>query len=372
MSNSRGISIFMCGDVMTGRGIDQILPYPSIPVIYEPFMKSALGYVHLAEELNGPIKRPVGFSYIWGDALNELKLASPDARIINLETAVTKSDDYWKGKEINYRMNPKNIPCITSAGIDCCSLANNHVLDWGYAGLTETLETLKSANVKCAGAGLNAKEAGTPVIIDLGRKGRVVFFSYGSETSGIALNWAALEKRSGVNLIEDFSDAAVSRIKKEVREVKKKGDAVIASLHWGGNWGYKVPKEQREFAHALVAEAGIDIIHGHSSHHAKGIEVHEGHLIIYGCGDFINDYEGIGGYEHYRGDLGLMYFAEVDPESGNLTGLRMTPTQMKNFRVNRASHEDAEWLTAVLNREGKQFGAKVEMDADNRLELRWD
>ena len=108
-------------------------------------MKDARGYVKIAERVNGPIPRSVAHAYIWGDALEELERTAPDLRIINLETSVTKSDDYWKGKQIHYRMHPENIDCITEAKIDVCSLANNHVLDWGYAGLEETLETLKKA-----------------------------------------------------------------------------------------------------------------------------------------------------------------------------------------------------------------------------------
>jgi len=177
---SNPITLFMCGDVMTGRGIDQVLPHPSNPLIYEPYMRSAKGYVELAEKANGPILQPVDFSYIWGDALEEFERVLPDLRMINLETSVTKSDDYRKGKGINYRMNPENIHCIAAAKIDCCSLANNHVLDWGYKGLIETLETLKKANVKGAGAGQNLMEAETPAVMDVQGKGRVVVFSFGS------------------------------------------------------------------------------------------------------------------------------------------------------------------------------------------------
>ena len=91
--------------------------------------------------------------------MTEFERVSPDLRIINLETSVTSSNDYWKGKGINYRMHPRNIPCLTAANIDGCTLANNHVLDWGYAGLKETLATLKQAHIKTAGAGANIKEA---------------------------------------------------------------------------------------------------------------------------------------------------------------------------------------------------------------------
>ena len=138
---------------MTGRGIDQILPYPSNPVIYEPYVKDAREYVRLAEEKNGVISKPVNFDYIWGDALFHLERLAPDLRIINLETSITTSEEYWRGKQINYRMNPKNTPCLTAAKIDCCSTANNHVLDWGYSGLEETLETLRKAGIKSSGAG---------------------------------------------------------------------------------------------------------------------------------------------------------------------------------------------------------------------------
>ena len=126
------ITMFMCGDVMVGRGVDQILPHPSDPTIYEPYVKNAELYVELAEEKTGPIPKPVNFSYIWGDALDELKRVDPDLRMVNLETSITKSNDYWKGKSIHYRMHPNNIACLTAAKIDYCSLANNHVLDWGY------------------------------------------------------------------------------------------------------------------------------------------------------------------------------------------------------------------------------------------------
>ena len=366
------ITIFLAGDVMTGRGIDQVLPHPGDPLIHEPYMKSAGGYVEIAEKANGPIRRPVGFSYIWGDALEELERAAPDLRMINLETGITESDDYWKGKHIHYRMHPDNVPCLTAAAIDYCSLANNHVLDWGYSGLTETLETLRKANVKIAGAGQSLKEAEAPAVLEVEGKGRVIVFSFGSETSGIPSSWAASAERPGVNLLKDLSDKTVRLIEEKVREVKRKGDIVVASIHWGSNWGYAIPGGQTEFAHKLLDRAGVDVIHGHSSHHVRPIEIYKGKLVIYGCGDFLNDYEGIGGYESFRDDLALMYFVSIDPATGKLVSMQMTPLQIKRFRLNRASRADALWLRDTLTREGKRFGTRVELNRDNTLTLRWD
>lgn len=366
------ITLFLCGDVMTGRGIDQVLPHPSDPIIYESYMQSAIGYVELAEMVNGPIQKPVDFSYIWGDSLEELERVDPDLRIINLETSVTKSDDYWKGKGINYRMHPENIGCLTIAKIDYCSLANNHVLDWGYAGLTETLETLRKASIHYAGAGEILQEAEKPVVMEVEGKGRVIVFSFGLETSGIPISWAASEDKPGVNLLRNLSDETVWEIKEKIGQVEKQGDIVVASIHWGSNWGYEIPPEQKDFAYRLIDNAGVDVVHGHSSHHVQGLEVYKEKPIIYGSGDFINDYEGIGGYEGFRSDLALMYFVSMDPSTGKLVHMHMTPMQIKNFKANRASRADALWLRDVINREGKKFGTRAEINQDNTLTLKWE
>ena len=121
-NNTTQITVFLCGDVMTGRGIDQILKFPSDPTLHESYMKDARGYVSLAERDGTVIPRGVDDRYIWGDALEEFAHYSPDLRIINLETSVTASDEVWRGKGINYRMNPRNVGCLTAAGIHCCVL----------------------------------------------------------------------------------------------------------------------------------------------------------------------------------------------------------------------------------------------------------
>lgn len=371
-AGTASVSLFLAGDVMTGRGIDQILPHPGDPWLYEPFMRSAAGYVELAERASGAIPTRVNYAYIWGDALAELAQVRPDVRLINLETSVTTSDDNWPDKGIHYRMHPDNIPALTTAGIDYASLANNHVLDWGYAGLTETLETLEGAQIQYAGAGRDLRQAEAPAVLEAAGKGRVVVFSYGLPTSGIPPAWAAAEDRPGVNLLSDLSDQAVRRIAEQVEAIRQPGDIFVVSIHWGGNWGYEIPAAQIDFAHKLIEKAGVDVIHGHSSHHVKGIEVYRDRPILYGAGDFLNDYEGIGGQEQFRPDLTLMYFVEMDPTSGKLVQLRMTPMQIKQFRLNRASRSDAAWLSNVLSREGEALGTRAELSSDNTLRLSWN
>jgi poly-gamma-glutamate synthesis protein (capsule biosynthesis protein) len=362
--------LFLCGDVMTGRGIDQALPHPANPVLYEPHVRDAREYVHLAEKAHGSIPRPLSFDYIWGDALQELEQAEVDFRIVNLETAVTSAETPWPDKGIHYRMHPQNIGCLSPAHISACALANNHVLDWGYDGLTETLQTLNAAGIAYSGASNDAREALQPAVLKTAANDRVLLFSFGSITSGIPPEWKATSFSPGVNLLDDLSEATAARVCDQMRTHQQPGDLIVASIHWGSNWGYDIPSEQIAFAHHLIEE-GVAIVHGHSSHHVKAIEVFRGRLILYGCGDFLTDYEGISGYETFRGDLALMYLVELDSDSGELIAARLVPTQTRRFRLERASAADAKWVCNLLNELGERLGTALRLEEDNSLTLDW-
>ncbi len=364
------MTLFLCGDVMTGRGIDQILPHPSNPKLHEPYVESALEYLAMAETANGPIPKPVDFSYIWGEAAEELDRAAPAARIINLETSITTSEAY-EPKGINYRMNPANATCLAAAKIDCCVLANNHVLDWGRPGLAETISTLRKTGIQPAGAGKHLAEAWEPGVIKVSGCARVLVFGAGTTDSGIERDWAATDSRAGVALLPDLSSSTVTYVAEEMRKVKRPGDIAVLSIHWGGNWGYDIPRRQQAFAHQVVDLAGADVVHGHSSHHPKGIEVYHGKPILYGCGDFINDYEGITGYEDFRSHLVLAYFVTMDTATGKLAGLEIRPFETKRFQLRRTAREDTQWLQNVLSREGRLFGTGVRLGTGGRLMLEW-
>jgi poly-gamma-glutamate synthesis protein (capsule biosynthesis protein) len=358
--------LFVCGDVMLGRGIDQIMPHPSDPRLHESYARSAKTYLHLAEEAGGErIPHQVAPTYIWGDALAVLHAVKPVASIINLETAVTTSNHYVP-KGINYRLHPDNVGCLTAARIDCCVLANNHVLDWGQAGLLETLATLQRAGIRIAGAGRDAPEAAAPAAIPLLADARALIYGFAATTSGVPRDWAAGDKKPGVNLLPDLSVETAMRLADAARPQRRPGNITIASIHWGGNWGYDIPAAHQNFAHALI-DGGFDIVHGHSSHHPKGIEIYRQKLVLYGCGDFINDYEGIRGYEEYRGDLSIMYLSELDGADGRLLSLELVPMQIRHFRLNRPSTRDAMWLHQTLARESARLGTELILRPDGTI-----
>jgi len=364
----RTVSILLAGDVMTGRGVDQIQAHRSEPSLRESHVKDARDYVELAETAAGPIPAPVAPSYIWGDGLAVIERMKPAVAIVNLETSVTSSDHFWTGKEVHYRMHPENVGCLGAARIDVCTLANNHVLDFGRAGLVETIEVLRGAGIRTAGAGVNLDRAREPARVPLSADGAILVFGLGDASSGIPRDWGAGPTRPGIDLLADLSPQAADGVAERIRRAKGPGDIAVASIHWGSNWGFDVPPDEVAFAHRLI-DHGVDLVHGHSSHNVRPIEVYEDKLILYGCGDLVTDYEGIRGYEEWRGDIGLMYFATVSSDDGALVHLRAVPMRMTKMRLARASPDDGAWMVETLGRIGRPFGTRFELGEDGVLEL---
>lgn len=351
------VTFCLAGDVMTGRGVDQILARPSAPELHEPWVTDAREYVRLAEQASGPPPRGVAAQYIWGDALAECDRRAPAARLVNLETSITRSDEF-EPKGINYRMHPDNVACLSAARIDICVVANNHVGDYGRRGLVETLETLERAGIRAVGAGRTRADAAAPVAHRLPDGGRLIIGAYAHASSGVPEHWAATADAPGVNLLPDLSERTADEVAAQVTRARAPGDVAVLSMHWGDNWGYDIPRSHVDFAHRLV-DAGIDIVYGHSSHHVRPIEVYRNRLILYGCGDLVDDYEGIAGHDEYRDDLVLLFFPSVSASNGELVALEMVALQVRRMRLVRATAADARWLSDTVNRISRPFGTVV-------------
>lgn len=367
-------TLFLAGDVMTGRGLDQAMKHPGAPTLHEPSIKDARLYMELAKAANGPISTPIDAAYLWGDALGILGEHAPDVRLINLETSITTSSDWCRSKDVHYRMHPANIDSLTAAGIQVASLANNHTLDWGRRGLVETIGELQHASIQAAGAGKSAAEASRPAVVQLDAAGeslgRVLVWAVGSCTSGIPSDWAATADASGLDIVPAIDALSAAAIAGRVAAVKQPGDIAVISIHWGTNWGFEVPEDFIQFAHRLI-DGGVDLVHGHSSHHVRPVEVYHDRLILYGCGDLIDDYEGITGHAGYRSDLALMYFPTLEIATGRLVGLGMVPMQMRRFQLCHVDEQGVDWLRCTLSDISRTFGCDMELACPGALSLRW-
>jgi poly-gamma-glutamate capsule biosynthesis protein CapA/YwtB (metallophosphatase superfamily) len=213
------VTLFLCGDVMTGRGVDRVLRYPGDPELRERYAGDARAYVGLAERAHGPVPRRAGFAWP-GDALRVLADAAPDVRVINLETSITGCRDFAAGKAVHDRMSPGNVACVAAARPGACALANNHVLDFGRRGLADTLDAVSGAGLRAVGAGRDAGQARRPAAVPVPGGGRVVIFSCGTGCSGVPAGWAAAPGRAGVDLLPDLCDATAEEVIGRARAAK--------------------------------------------------------------------------------------------------------------------------------------------------------
>ncbi|NEW41065.1 CapA family protein [Nocardia cyriacigeorgica] len=358
------VTVLLGGDVMLGRGVDQILPHPGRPELREPWVRDARHYVEAAERANGRIPHPVDFAWPWGEVPGILDDLAPDVRLLNLETAITADGAFEPDKGIHYRMHPGNIATLTAIRPDACALGNNHALDFGRRGLADTLASLVDADIRPVGAGSTPAEARSPAIVPLAGGHRVVIVSVAARTSGTPASWAAESDRSGLWWIDHPSARHADEIAAQLSAHRRTGDVMIVSVHWGPNWGYGISRSEQEFAHRLI-QAGVDIVHGHSAHHPRPIEVYRGKPILYGCGDVIDDYEGIGGHETYRPDLRLLYLVTVDGE----TTVRMLPLCVRRMRLQRAGTTQTRWLRDRLDDISARYGTRVHLGEHDLLTI---
>lgn len=183
-------------------------------------------------------------------------MARCDLRILNLETAITTSDQAMPDKTIHYRMNPANVGVLSAAAPDACVLANNHVLDFGESGLLQTLQALTAAGLETVGVGRDDDEAWRPLEFSAGGR-RVLLWSVGAADSGVPASWTATPGRPGVAFVGDLSEAVQADLCARIERTKRPGDLAVVSVHWGSNWGYRIPRAHVRFARRLV-DAGAD------------------------------------------------------------------------------------------------------------------
>lgn len=345
------MKLLLGGDLMLGRGIDQLMPRHCEAALHESAVRDARHYVQLAEQHHGPIPTPFGPATAWGDSLAWMQRFQPELRLVNLETAITTSDQPWPGKTVHFRLHPANTACLQAARIDGCSLANNHSLDWGFNGLAETLHVLRLAGIQSAGAGHTPHQAQRPASWALPQGGRLLLFAWACTSSGVPPAWGASPCHPGVALLSRIDSATVRWLVRCIQRRRRTGDIVVVSLHWGANWVPVIPEQHRWLARQLIELAGVDVVFGHSAHHPLPMEIHHGRLILYGCGDLINDYEGLPAHAPWRSDLVCLYGVELERSSGALCALELQPFVLRGFQLRQATAADRQLLEHQLGLE---------------------
>lgn len=431
--NTTFFTLSFVGDVMLGRLVDQFFPEH---VHNDNDRHSADHFMKKHPSILGHGKYTP--SSPWGTTLPLLRAS--DLCLINLETSVTTTSELWPDKVFNYRMHPSNLaPILHAANVDYASLANNHTLDFGQDGLIETAWTLRNAGIAFTGAGETPDQAFKPAVLYLPRQIQEIHSRRvdgqnkiptpsteqrtAAEKSGYLVHvysaadhprdWASIP---AFNLI-DYSPATRTRLRTLLlsngtrthprsNENEPETDTYhhrahhhhntppdsaeqpalkIFSVHWGPNYCWHPADRIRSLAHFLIDECEVDIVHGHSSHHVQGVEVYKGGVIIYGCGDFVDDYALS---REFRNDLGAVWRVVVKEkkdgkgEDGKDEGgqgrkglvldrLEIFPTVVDKFRamlLDKAA-QDHGWVRQRVEELSLELGTKVRKEGGDQGQI---
>ena len=313
------ITVALAGDVMLGRGVNEAL-------------------------------RTLGSEEPWGDVLP--LLTSADLRIVNLECAITDHKQPWTRtpKVFHFRADPSAIEVLRTAGIDGCSLANNHTLDFEEQGLLDTLEHLESAGIPYAGAGRDQEEATQPVLFRASpdHADRVALLAFTDNEPP----FAAGPDRPGTNYLPvSLEPEVLRRVEVAITTVQEAGaDTVIFSNHWGPNMVQRPNDLFRRFAHAVM-DRGADVYYGHSAHIFQGVEIYRGKPILYDTGDFIDDYAVD---PKLRNDRSFLF--KVSLEEGEFRRLELFPVALSYARVELAAGAEREAIFDRMERLSQEMG----------------
>ena len=209
---------------------------------------------------------------IYGDLLPLLRAA--DLRIVNCECALTRATrPVWKSGAV-FKGDPAHVTGLTTLPFEVACLGNNHVLDYGVAGLRDTIRLLRQNGIRTVGAGLTEREAYAPLTLTVdGTRLHVVNFSEGED----------LTAASGGPGVFGWD---IPRVQDTVRRLKRGGGIVIAIGHCGLEYvPYPPPYVVRAFRE--IAAAGADCVIGHHPHVPQGIETYRGSPIFYSLGNFV-------------------------------------------------------------------------------------
>ncbi len=263
---------------------------------------------------------------------------SADLSVVNLENPITTRGTKVP-KMFNFRMHPRFIQALKSAGIPVVSLANNHVFDYGREGLEDTFNWLDSAGIRYIGAGRNGADAHAPYLFRKGRHTVAVLAYYGGGEAP-----AAGKDRGGVAR----RDLGIA--KRDIGVAREKGATyIVVVLHWGTELADTPDVSQRWFARGLV-DAGANAVIGHHPHVLQGIERYRSGVIAYSLGNFV-----FGGNSRSTYDTGVFEIAIGD--SG--ADYRFIPVGLRNWRLVELNGSDSVKVWHRVQRLSKVFPGTI-------------
>jgi poly-gamma-glutamate synthesis protein (capsule biosynthesis protein) len=273
-----------------------------------------------------------------------------DLCIVNLECCISERGATAPGKEFHFRAPPAAAEALARLGVDCVTLANNHVLDFGPRALLDTLAHLESAGIAWVGAAADVEQARAPAVLEAGgyRLGVIAVADHPAD-------FAAARSRPGIAFVDLCGWDTPNWLPEAIRGVD--ADAILVSPHWGPNMVAEPVAHVRAAARALL-EAGATLIAGHSAHLFQGLD----RRVLYDLGDFLDDYAVD---RKLRNDLGLLFLVDLD---GNQ--LEAIPLKLEFAHARLADGGDFVWVRRRFGAACAAFGTEV-TEEEGRLVAKW-
>jgi poly-gamma-glutamate capsule biosynthesis protein CapA/YwtB (metallophosphatase superfamily) len=273
-------------------------------------------------------------------------IGEADLFVLNLECCISVRGEPTPGRVFHFRAPPWAAEALAGLGVDCVTLANNHLLDFGPDALLDTLAHLDAAGIRVVGAGTDVELARAPIALEADgfQLGVVAFADHPAE-------YAAAAGRPGIAYVDPRAGLP------DWATAFPEADAVLVTPHWGPNMTTEPFPHVRNAAEALI-KAGATLVAGHSAHVFHGIAPR----LLYDLGDFLDDYAVD---RKLRNDLGLLYLVDLAGDR-----LEAVPLKLEFAHTRLAAGDEARWIERRFTKACAAFGTDV-TTANGRLLARW-
>lgn len=235
------------------------------------------GDVYLSDHVLGAYSRAGNITGVLDQEILKETLGA-DIFMVNQEFPFTDRGTKAADKQFTFRLPPERVSIFTEMGVDLVTLANNHILDFGPEGITDSIKALDGAGIRHVGAGENREQAERLEILEV--NGRRIGF-LGTSRVYMSADWAAGPEHPGV-----FSTYDPSRAVEAIKTARGQCDYLVVYVHWGVERETEPKDYQRTMGRQYI-DAGADLVIGSHPHVLQPVEYYNGKPIVYSLGNFV-------------------------------------------------------------------------------------
>ena len=296
----------------------------------------AVGDIMLSRNVARHAEKAWSAEWIWTH-ISDFLLGS-DFVFGNLEWPTNGTNAYSYDKVLTFNALPKLITTLKSVGFEMINLANNHILDQGQRGITETKKLLDSLNIKTTGASDKAEEVWKPTIIE----------KNGIKIAFIGASYAAYNDNGAGQSVFVARMQDTEKLIASLASIKQEADFIVVTMHAGQEYVLTPTNLQKEFAHTAI-ENGADIVIGAHPHWIQTVEYYQRKYIFYSLGNFVFDQEFS---EETKTGLALQIFLEKVEGKTSLNQISLNPIIIENYGQPRlANDEEADKILKKIGEE---------------------